>query len=192
MSDEFVKKEVFDARMDRMEALLEKTLTEMKMDNEKLRSEVSSAVSKMQADNEKLRSENKEEISGLRSEVSSAVGKMQADNEKLRSENKEEISGLRSEMRENNARLEAKIEVVNTRIDALSTRIDSVQTTVYWGFALMGLILAFTTFAPALLEFVKGLRRPAVVLDTKLREDVDELRKTVLALVEAGKRTASL
>ena len=163
MSDEFVKKEVFDARMDRMEALLEKTLTEMKMDNEKLRSEVSSAVSKMQADNEKLRSENKEEI-----------------------------SGLRSEMRENNARLEAKIEVVNTRIDALSTRIDSVQTTVYWGFALMGLILAFTTFAPALLEFVKGLRRPAVVLDTKLREDVDELRKTVLALVEAGKRTASL
>ena len=129
MPDEFVKKEVFDARMDRMEALLEKTLTEMKMDNEK----------------------------------------------------------LRSEMRENNTRLEARIEVVNTRIDAMSARIDSVQTTVYWGFALMGLILAFTTFAPALLEFVKGLRRPAVVLDTKLREEVAELRKTVLALVEAGK-----
>ena len=129
MPDEFVNKEVFDARMDRMEAIMEKTLMEMKADNEK----------------------------------------------------------LRSEMRENNTRLEAQIEVVSTRVDALSTRIDSVQTTVYWGFALMGLILAFTTFAPALLEFVKGLRRPAVVLDTKLREEVAELRKTVLALVEAGK-----
>ena len=106
MAEEFVRKDVFDARMDRMEALLEKTLLEMKADNEKLRSEV----------------------------------------------------------RENNTRLEAKIEVLGTRIDALDTRIDSVQTTVYWGFALMGLILAFTTFAPALLEFVKSLRRPSFTL----------------------------
>ena len=72
----------------------------------------------------------------------------------------------------------------------MNARIDSVQTTVYWGFALMGLILAFTTFAPALLEFAKSLRRPAVVLDTRLREEVDELRKTVLALVDAGKITS--
>jgi len=161
MPDEFVRKEVFDARMDRMEALMEKTLMEMK------------------ADNEKLRSEGKEEINSLRSEVSTAISEMKADNEKLR-----------SEMRENNTRLEARIEVVNTRIDAMSARIDSVQTTVYWGFALMGLILAFTTFAPALLEFVKGLRRPAVVLDTKLREEVNELRKAVFALSEAGKIAA--
>ena len=51
MPEEFVRKEVFDARMDRMEALLEKTLIEMKADNEKLRSEV------------------KEEIGSLRTEI---------------------------------------------------------------------------------------------------------------------------
>ena len=124
MAEEFVRKDVFDARMDRMEALLEKALLEMKADNEKLRREVSTSISEVKADNERLR----------------------------------------SEMRENNTRLEAKIEVLGTRIDALDTRIDSVQTTVYWGFALMGLILAFTTFAPALLEFVKSLRKPSFTL----------------------------
>ena len=51
MTEEFVNKEVFDARMDRMEAIMEKTLMEMKADNEKLRSEV------------------KEEVNGLRSEI---------------------------------------------------------------------------------------------------------------------------
>ena len=62
MADEYVKKEVFDARMDRMEALLEKTLIEMKADNEKLRSEVNTAIVGMRSDNEKLRSELKAEI----------------------------------------------------------------------------------------------------------------------------------
>ena len=38
MGDEFVKKEVFDARMDRMEALLEKTLIEVKSEIGQLRS----------------------------------------------------------------------------------------------------------------------------------------------------------
>ena len=109
MAEEFVNKEVFDARMDRMEALLEKTLTEMKM-------EVSAAVSGMRADNEKLRSEVKEEVNGLHNE----------------------IGGLRAEIR-----------VVDERVNSVNARIDSVQNTVYWGFALMGLILAFTTFAPA-------------------------------------------
>ncbi|MBQ9526431.1 MAG: hypothetical protein IJR68_02375 [Fretibacterium sp.] len=44
MPEELVRKEVFDARMDRMEALLEKTLMEMKADNEKLRSEVREGI----------------------------------------------------------------------------------------------------------------------------------------------------
>ena len=125
MAEEFVNKEVFDARMDRMEALLEKTLTEMKM-------EVSAAVSGMRADNEKLRSEVKEEVNGLHNE----------------------IGGLRAEIR-----------VVDERVNSVNARIDSVQNTVYWGFALMGLILAFTTFAPALAEFVKNIRKPAVTME---------------------------
>ena len=58
IADEFVSKEVFNARMDRMEALMEKTLTEMKM-------EVSSAISTMRSENEKFRAEVKEEINGL-------------------------------------------------------------------------------------------------------------------------------
>ncbi len=29
----------------------------------------------------------------------------------------------------------------------------------------MGFVLAFTTFAPALMEFVKGLRKPSVTME---------------------------
>ena len=83
--DEFIRKDVFDARMDRMEALLEKTLIEIKADNERLRSE-------MKADNERLRSE------------------MKADNERLRSELKEDIGALRGEVRA----LDARVDMLQT------------------------------------------------------------------------------
>ena len=104
MPDEFVKKEVFDARMDRMEALLEKTLTEMKMDNEKLHSE---------------------------------------------------MNELRSELR-------SEIRMLDTRVDALGSRIETVQTTVYWGFAIIAIVLAFL---PTIQDWRKMFHKPAVTME---------------------------
>ena len=49
MAEEYVTKEVFDARMDRMEALLEKTLIEMKADNEKFRRELRENVVRLES-----------------------------------------------------------------------------------------------------------------------------------------------
>ena len=122
---EFVRKDIFDARMDRMEALLEKTLFEMKADNERLRSEVNSAVSQMKADNEKLR----------------------------------------SEIRENNLRLEAKIEAQSIRIDSLNTRVDTLQTSVYWGFAVVTVAIGALALLPVIGDFLKNMRKPSVTLD---------------------------
>ena len=51
----------------------------------------------------------------------------------------------------------------------LNMRIESVQTSVYWGLAIMGLILAFATFIPSVLDFLKNLRRPSLTVeDVKL------------------------
>ena len=43
--DIYVRKDVFEARMDRMEALIEKAITEMKAENEKFRSEIRGEIS---------------------------------------------------------------------------------------------------------------------------------------------------
>lgn len=96
----FIRKDVFEARMDRMEMLLEKTITEIKADNEKSRTE-----------------------------------------------------------------LKAEIKMLDERINSVNARVDSVQTTVYWGFTVLTLFLALTTFAPALLEFIKGLRKPQLTAE---------------------------
>ena len=130
MPDEFVKKEVFDARMDRMEALLEKTLIEMKMDNEKLRSDVNAAISEMKMDNEKLRSE------------------LKADNEKLRSEMKEEIAQLRGETREMGLELKSEIRALDARVDAL-------QTWQYWQIAWIGILVAAVALIPAVTQYLR-------------------------------------
>ena len=117
MPDEFVKKEVFDARMDRMEALLEKTLIEMKADNEKLHSE---------------------------------------------------MNELRSELR-------SEIRMLDTRVDALGSRIETVQTTVYWGFAIIAIVLAFL---PTIQDWRKMFHKPAVTM-----EDVERAISAAIAQV---------
>ena len=96
----YVRQDVFNARMDRMEMLLEKTITEIKADNEKSRTE-----------------------------------------------------------------LKAEIKMLDERLNSVNARVDSVQTTVYWGFTVLTLFLALTTFAPALLEFIKGLRKPQLTAE---------------------------
>ena len=137
MADEFVKKEVFDARMDRMEALLEKTLIEMQSEIGQLRSDV------------------KAESGALRSEVNEKVGTLQGEMEQLRSDVNEKFGTFQAEIR-----------VLDTKISSLDIRIDSVQTTVYWGFALMGLFVAvlgfFITFAPSIWGMLRKRNRSTV------------------------------
>ena len=90
MPEEYVKKDVFDARMDRMEALLEKTLIEIK-------SEVG-----------QLRSEMKESNTQLRSEMNQLRGEM----EQLRTEVRSEIGQVHTEIR----RLDSRIDSVQATV----------------------------------------------------------------------------
>ena len=127
---EYVRKDVFEAHMQRIDQrfdaiqmLMEKTLAEMKADNEKLRME-------MKADNEKLRTE----MMGI---VTKLDNKIENSNIQLRSE-----------------------------IRVLDTRINDLQTTVYWGFAIVGIFVAllgfFITFAPSIWGMLKKRGRPLV------------------------------
>ena len=143
MADEYVKKEVFDARMDRMEALLEKTLIEMKADNEKLRSE----------------------MNGLRSEVNSAVAQMKADNEKFRSEMRADNEKFRSELKAEILEVKGSINVLNTRMGGMDQRIGDLQSNVSWIFAAMSLLIAVIAFSPALADLFKKFRKPQITME---------------------------
>ncbi|MBR1602168.1 MAG: hypothetical protein IJ667_01870 [Synergistaceae bacterium] len=86
----FIRKDIFDARMDRLEAIIGEKMTQ------------------------------------------------------LRGEIKEEILDIRGD------------------IKAINARIDGLQNGVYWGFAVLGVLLAFATFAPSFVEFIRSLRKPQI------------------------------
>ena len=98
MENVFIRKDVFDARMDRMEMLLEKNLTEVRAENEKFRSE-------MRAENEKFRSEMRAENEKFRSEI---IG----GNEKFHTEIRAEIKVL-----------DERINSVGAKVDSMQTTI---------------------------------------------------------------------
>ena len=164
MENVFIRKDVFDARMDRMEMLLEKNLTEVRAENEKFRSE-------MRAENEKFRSEMKAENEKFRSD-------MKTENEKFRSEMRAENEKFRSEIIGGNEKfhteIRAEIKVLDERINSVGAKVDSMQTTISWGFAFLTIIIALVTFAPSLLDFRKKLRKPSVA-----SVSIDEIQEMI-------------
>ena len=142
-----MRKEVFEARIDRMEAIMEKTLAEMRADNEKLRSDVKGEIAEL-----------REEFNGLRGE----------------------FNGLRSEMQTALAQYEAIAIETRGEVRALSTHISTME---YWG----AFIIGSATIIFGLAQYFQSKRETVAA---KVREELNELRKTVLALVEAGKIAA--
>ena len=114
MADEFVRKDVFDARMDRMEAILDKKLEEFR-------------------------------------------GELKNMNERM-DKNLAEMKAIVADIR-------GDIGVLNTRMNGMDTRISDLQTVVYWGFAIIGFVLAFASFAPALTELIKNFRKQALTVE---------------------------
>jgi len=65
-----------------------------------------------------------------------------------------------AEMRALRSDIQGEIRAVNMRLNAMDTRIGDLQTTVYWGFSILGLLIAVIAFAPAFAEFVKNVHKP--------------------------------
>ena len=93
-------------------------------------------------------------------------------NEQTRTELRKEIQDTKSELRKEiqaNAtaiqELKADIQATNSRIDVTNTRLDDLYTMVYWGLALMAIIITFAALAPSLLQVVKGLFQPRFTLE---------------------------
>ena len=78
---------------------------------------------------------------------------------------------LRREFNERFNQLDIKIESVKSDVKALNVRVGSLETVVYWGLALIGIILA----APSLSEFLKSLRKPSLTA-----EDVEKIAKRII------------
>ena len=119
MADEFVRKEVYEADLKRIETLLEKNLAEYK-----------AIALEMRAD----------------------------------------VNEIRGEVR-----------VLAEHIGTLEAHITTME---YWG----AIIIGAATIAFGLAQYFQGKRE---TIAAKVREEVNELRKTVLMLVDAGKLVSS-
>ena len=133
MAEEFVRKEVFDARMDRLEAIMEKNLSE------------------------------------LRTEI-------KATNERM----EQGFDLINERMEKNLARYEAIALETRGEVRALTAHITTME---YWG----AIVVGAATIAFAIAQYFQSKRE---TIATKVREEVNELRKTVLALAEAGRIAA--
>ena len=170
----YVRKDVFEARMDRMEMLLEKTVTEIKayVDNSinEMKAENAQLRNELKAENTQLRNELKAENAQLRKEIQDTRSELKKEIQDTRTELKIEIDGVRKDLQQTRTELKTEIRDVNNEIKVLTARVDSLEHVFYWGLGGFGIILASAVIFPAMMGFLKKIFTPSVTI-----EDVERI-----------------
>ena len=86
-------------------------------------------------------------------------------NEQTRAELNEKIQANTTAILSTNAR----IDVTNAKFDATNNRVETLITMVYWGIALLGILISLATWGPSLFQKFKD-SKPSLTL-----EDVERL-----------------
>ena len=90
-------------------------------------------------------------------------------NQMLRSELKQEIQDtkaeLRKEIQDTKAELRKEIQANSTAIQVTIARLDELKTMVYWGIALLGILITLAAVAPSLVQVIKELYSQKFSLD---------------------------
>ena len=100
------------------------------------------------------------------------------------------IEALRTEIQLGFQMINTKFEALDRRMADMDRRITDVEnhafnrhedlkTMIYWGFSILGLLIAFAIFAPAFSEFLRNLRKPSITLDD-VRKLIEENNAKVL------------
>ena len=91
-------------------------------------------------------------------------------NEQLRSELHKELQATKDELHKEIQANSKAIQQLHSDIQITNTRLDDLYTMVYWGLALMGIILAFSAAVPYLVKLFDNIFQPRFTL-----EDVEKL-----------------
>ena len=107
------------------------------------------------------------------------------------------IEALRTEIQLGFQMVNTKLEAINTKFEAIDVKLEALdrritdvenhafnrhedlKTMIYWGFSILGLLIAFAIFAPAFSEFLRNLRKPSITLDD-VRKLIEENNAKVL------------
>ena len=91
-------------------------------------------------------------------------------NEQTRSELRKEIQDTKTELNEKIQANTTAIQQTNARIDVTNARLESLITMVYWGIALLGILITLAAVAPSIVQVLKGFSKSKITL-----EDVERL-----------------
>ena len=61
--------------------------------------------------------------------------------------------------------LNSRIDATNARIDVTNARLEALITMVYWGIALLGILITLAAVAPSIVQVLQTIRKPSITLD---------------------------
>lgn len=145
----YVRQDVFNARMDRLEILIEKNGTELK-------AYVDNAINGVKAENSAA--------------INSAVSGLRTEFNAFRKETNEALNSLEAKTNEAISGVRAEIRYVGNEVSVLAARVNSLENVVYWGLGGFGIILALAEILPTIVEHLRKVFAPSVTV-----EDVERI-----------------
>ena len=170
--DIYVRKDVFDARMDRLELLIEKNGTE-------IQAYIDSSINGVRGEIQQVKGDLQGEIQGVRGEIQQVKSDLQGEIQGLRGEIQQvkgDLQGLRGEIQQVKSDLQGEIQGVRAEVRVLEGRVDNLSDVVYWGIGGFAVILASAVILPTVIGFLKKIFAPSLTI-----EDVERIVEAAIS-----------
>ncbi len=175
-STEYVRRDVFDAKMEvfferlqnqinegfnRLDRKIEDVRTDLNQKIDGVHNELTQKIDGVRTElNQKIddvHNELTQKIEGVRTDLNQKIddvhNELTQKIEGVRTDLNQKIDGVRNELNQ-------KIDGVDRKVDILTARVDVLETVIYWALAFMGIILASTVLLPVIIEFYKRIQTP--------------------------------
>ena len=158
----YLRQDVFNARMNAFTAeirlMIEQLRTELKQeiqnvrnDSQNIRAELKQEIQTVRTDLEKqiqdLRTELKQEIQTVRNDVQNIRAELKQEIQTVRTDLEKQIQDLRTELKQEIQTVRNDVQDLRGEIRNTNARLDMLCNIVYWGFALLAILIGFPTFS---------------------------------------------
>ena len=177
-NDVYLRQDVFEAKMDAFMAEIrlmnEQTRSELRKEIQDTKTELQKEIQNTKKEIQDTKTELQKEIQDTKTELNEKIQgtktELQKEIQDTKTELQKEIQDTKTELNEKIQANTTAIQQTNARIDVTNARLESLITMVYWGIALLGILITLAAVAPSIVQVLKGFSKSKITL-----EDVERL-----------------
>lgn len=170
-NDNYITVDVFEARMDRLEAVFEKYIAVMRQENAEFKAQMKDDMAAMRQENAEFRTQMKDNMAAMRQENAEFRVQMKDDMNAFKDEVRKDISTLENKMNSGFEKVHTEIGVLQRDVVGLKHDVSNLYHWNYWLLSIILVVLVMPQVIAGIKSFFGTIAEGMVRLLSLFRQE---------------------